>query len=481
MEAYRIHMGKAKCAVDLGDGSERGAYVNQDYILEKLGRPHRSISLMYCYYPLDEGWPGRASVVHANPDVRFAWDFPYDDYFTYKGGLEGNTDGEPFQYMREIRQHGQDVNLTMTIDPHVSDEQLAAIGRDLRPFGRVFLRINHEATGNWFSFNKRCTYQEVADFFVRASRIIKEQAPNVQTVICIGGIESLDKEEMEMEMEKEFAQTIPAADIWSVDKYMSLHWGWPYDVAESGGNSHSRGSVADTFEMTKRSFERFRYLNGGTPKPMTMAEFNADGDVTGAYEQAEMVKMFCDMVEQKQATWFSGFTFYQFRDQGRLGLEIENPNNPDTGFEQPVVQTYKEIIHRDWFSPEITRQAGEVTLPLNLRWSNSEDAEGVAIPLHFEKNPIFCEAVFEEDSNLMLELNGKWFYKAPQTKMVDLMGAFFEKPLKGAADLTLKIFAPPATGENDLSKPDGLYHSDTILRELSKVRIRFSAIEPSRD
>ena len=103
---YRIHMGKARCAVDLGDGSERGEYVNQDYILGKLGRPHRSISLMYCYYPLDEGWPGRASVVHASPDVSFAWDFPYDDYFTYKGGLGGNTDGEPFQYMREIRQHG---------------------------------------------------------------------------------------------------------------------------------------------------------------------------------------------------------------------------------------------------------------------------------------------------------------------------------------------------------------------------------------
>ena len=68
MEVYRIHMGKAKCAVDLGDGSERGEYVDQDYILAKMGRPHRSISLMYCYYPLDEGWPGRASVVHASPD-----------------------------------------------------------------------------------------------------------------------------------------------------------------------------------------------------------------------------------------------------------------------------------------------------------------------------------------------------------------------------------------------------------------------------
>ena len=475
MKFYRIHMGKARCAVDLGDGSERGEYVDQDYILAKMGRPHRGISLMYCYYPLDEGFPQRASVAYASPDVSFAWDFPYDDYFTYKGGLNGNTDGEPFNYMREIRQHGQDVCLTLTIDPHVSDEHLIAIANDLRPFGRVFLRINHEATGNWFSFNKRCTYQEVADFFVRASKLIREHAPNVQTIICIGGIEDLSKEEMEKEAE--FAQTIPEADIWSVDKYMALHWGWPYDVAERGGSSHNRCTVAEIYEKTKRSFERFCVLNGGEPKPMTMAEFNADGDVTGPYEQADMVREFCDRLEQDKAEWFSAFTMYQFRDRGRLGLEMEDPNHPNHGIEQPLLQTYKEIIHRDWFMPEITRQEGEVQLPVTLRWRNSEDAEGLAIPLHFEKNPTFCELNFTDDSNLMLEINGKWFYKAPGTKYVDLMAAFFEKPLTGETDLTLKIFAPPATGENDLSVEDGLFHCDTVLESLPDIRIRFEPVE----
>ena len=139
MEVYRIHMGKAKCAVDLGARQRTGPNMSiRITFWRKVGRPHRSISLMYCYYPLDEGWPGRASVVHASPDVSFAWDYPYDDYFTYKGGLGGSTDGEPFNYMREIRQHGQDVSLTLTIDPHVSDEHLAAIGEDLKSFGRVF-------------------------------------------------------------------------------------------------------------------------------------------------------------------------------------------------------------------------------------------------------------------------------------------------------------------------------------------------------
>ena len=54
----RAHIGPARFSVDLGDGSERGEYVDQDYILHSLGRPHRAVSLMYCYYPYDKEWPG---------------------------------------------------------------------------------------------------------------------------------------------------------------------------------------------------------------------------------------------------------------------------------------------------------------------------------------------------------------------------------------------------------------------------------------
>ena len=43
----KLHLGAAQCALDLGDGSERAEYVNQDYILHKLGRPHRAIGIMY--------------------------------------------------------------------------------------------------------------------------------------------------------------------------------------------------------------------------------------------------------------------------------------------------------------------------------------------------------------------------------------------------------------------------------------------------
>jgi hypothetical protein len=428
---------------------------------------------MYCYYPLDDGWPGRASVVHAHPDVKFAWDYPYDDYFPYTGGLGGSTGegSETFDCMREIRRYGQDVILTLTIDPNVSDEHLIKIARELSTFGRLMLRINHEATGNWFSFNKRCTYQEVADFFVRFHKIIKEHAPHIQTILCIGGIEDLNA--VEMEKEAEFSEAVRVADIWSVDKYMALHWGWPYDVAEKGGNSHSRKSITEIYNLTKRSFERFRELNGGVAKPMVMSEFNADGDVTGAYEQAEMVREFLDMLKNEPATWFSGFTFYQFRDRGRLGLEIEDPSDSNAGVAQPVLQTYKEIIAEEYFYP-VFECKGEATLPAKLRWGGSEDAEGLEIPLTFDSDPVFCEVTFSEELNLMLEINGRWFYKSPKAKTIDLMPAFYNKRLTGKTELTLKIFAPPASGENNAADgADWHINSYTIIKELPDIRIRY--------
>jgi len=471
----KIQMLPANCAIDLGDGSERGEYVSQGYILNVLGRPHRAINLMYCYYPLDDGWPGRASVVHARDDVKFAWDYPYDDYFPYTGGPGGSTNSETFDCMREIRKYGQDVILTLTVDPNVSDEHLIKIAEELSTFGRLMLRINHEATGNWFSFNKRCTYQEVADFFVRFHKIIKQVAPHIQTILCIGGIENPEHEEMEKETE--FSEAVRVADIWSVDKYMALHWGWPYDVAESGGNTHRRYKVSDIYDLTKRSFERYKYINGGVAKPMVMSEFNADGDVTGAYDQADMVREFLDMLKNEPADWFDGFTFYQFRDRGRLGLEIEDPSDPNIGVAQPVMQTYKEIINEDYFYPQFEVQ-GNAELPVKLRWGGSEDAEGLDIPLTFESDPVFCEVTFEEDLNLMLEINGRWFYKAPKTKTIDLMPAFYSNRLTGKTELSLKIFAPPATGENNPADGgDWKTNSYTTITKMPDIRIRYEPCE----
>ncbi len=474
---YSIHMGRAKCAVDLGDGSERGEYVNQDYILNKLGRPHRGINLMYCYYPLDEGWPVRASVGFEPTDKTNAWAYPYDDYFPYEGGLQGNKDAAVFDQIRDIRRHGQDLVFTLTADPNLTDDHLIAIAKDMRPFGRVMMRINHEATGTWFSFNKRCTYQQVADFFVRFTKIIHEYAPNVKTILCIGGIENLKEDKIIME--DIFAEAVRTTDIFSVDKYMALHWGYPFDIAEKGGNSHSYSGAKFVYDTTEASYKRFVEICDGQSKPMVMSEFNADGDVTGPYDQCKVIKRFCDMLVENDATWFSGFTFYQFRDRGRLGLEWQDPNNADVGVELPALKEYKEIIHSDWFLPEM-KPGEEVSLPATLRWGGAEDAEGLAVPVHLEGDPHFCELFFDEDdnSNLMIEFNGRWFYKSPEAKFIDLMPAFFEARLNGEKDLTMKFFAPPASGENDLSIEDGDINSYTEITKLPKLRVRYEPVIP---
>lgn len=481
---HKIRLGPARCAVDLTDGSERGEYVNQDYIINKLGRPHRNINLMYCYYPLDQGWPLRASKAFPDLNVGYAWDYPYDDYFPYLGGIGGDCGHEPFTLMRDVRRHGQDVTLTMTMDCAVPDEHLVQIARELKPFGRMELRINHEANGTWFAFNKRYSYRQVADFFVRFHRIIKQEAPNIRTIICIG---SGDKNgNGEIPHENEFREAVRVADIWSGDYYLALDWGWPYVVAERGGISHHRLTTAQVWADIQFSLKRFLTLNDGVPKPFVISEFNADGNVTGPYGQVAMMQDFYQKVKNEAAkettTWLTGITLYQFRDRGRLGLEAEDPNNPGNGIEQPLLRAYRQLIHDPYFTPEIINDSpgGEpVELPLRLRWGGAEDAEGLALKLRFESNPVFCEMEFKEAGlNLMMEFNGRWFYKKPGITAIDLMPAFYEQALSGPTDLTLKIFAPPPNGENDPSQGDDwAFNYYQVITQIPLFRIRYEPIE----
>ncbi len=473
-----IHMGKAQCAVDLGDGSERGEYVNQDYILNTLGRPMRAISLMTSYYPLDKGFPKRAHDAFSDTDISFQWDYPYDDYETYKGGLVGQLDKEPFNWMRDVRRHGQDVCLTITMDPHLPDEHIVAIAKDLSTFGRVLLRINHEATGNWFSFNKRASYEEVAEFFAHVCEIFHKEAENVKVILCIDGYKSLTEEKMDKE--EEFTRAIKNADIFSVDRYMALHWGWPYDVADSDTKNYSRTKVEEIYELGKRSYKRFCEI-AEEKRPMVLSEVNADGDVTGPYDQAEMLISFCNMLKEDEEKWLDAFTLYQFRDRGRLGLELEDANNKEVGIKLPLMDAFKQVINDEYFMPTIESNS-EISLPATLRWGGSEDADGIGMNLNFEKDPVFCEAYFEDElleANLLMAINGKWFYKAPGVKCVDLMPAFFDKKIGADAKLNLLIFAPPATGENvPESGDDWKLNYRYTLTKIPRIRIRYAPILP---
>ena len=459
----KLHMGPAHCALDLGDGSERAEYVSQDYILHKLGRPHRAVNIMYTYYPHDKEWPARISEAWKDRNVSFAWDYPYDDYCPY------GVNGQPFEQMKDIRRHGQDVILTLTLDCGLSDEELVEIARQLRPFGRMMIRINHECCGTWFQHNKRYTYTQVGAFFVRFAGILNREAPNVRTIFC-GGFCLPDGR---MEQEDAFRECYTAANLWSIDSYPALHYGWPYDIAEAGGGQYKADAISGIVENFIRSHRRAVEL-AGENKPVITAEFNTDGDVTGPRMQGESVVRFAHYWRDHRVDWFKSISLYQFRDRGRLGLECEDPNNPTVGIEQPMLAQYRDqVLYDPWFMPEMT-EGEEISFPAAMRWGGAEDADGLAMSIAFEGNPEFCEMTVEQPIGLMAELNGRWFYKAPGTKTIDMMSAFFDKPLSGPATLTLRLFAPPADGVNpDDGSADWLTNYRTTLLEAPKMRIRY--------
>lgn len=474
----KVYLKPAPCGLDLGDGSERAEYVNQDYILHTLGRPHRNINIMYTYYPKDKEWPQRISEACKDMDIHFQWDYPYDDYFPYEGGLGKNTDGQPFEQMRDIRRHGQDVTLTLTIDCSLSEEYLRAIAKDLRTFGRMRLRINHECAGDWFTHNQRFTHEQIGDFFVKFSKIVKEEAPNVSTVFCAGAVKDINDPDSEVGYEKEYTKAYQEADIWSMDCYLALHYGWPFDVCEKGSDSYAVTPIETFYKRLELSAMRFKRINNGVSRPLVVSEFNTDGDVTGPMHQGESVKKFVERLKEGHAEeWFGGFTMYQFRDRGRLGLEIEDPNNKAVGIGQPLLKEYKEIMSDSFFLPRLEEQE-EIHLPQTLRWGGAEDAEGISMDVLLEKTPEFFEIEFEEPLNLMIEMNGKWFYKAPETNRIDVMAAFFENPVKEKTMLKLRIFAPPAGGENDSSQGEDWWNNYyCCMNKLPKLRIRYEAVE----
>ena len=479
----KVSLTPAGCAVDLGDGSERAEYVNQDYILHKMGRPHRNVSIMYTYYPLDQQWPERISEACKDMDIQFQWDYPYDDYPTYGGGIGGDLHKEPFNQIKDIRRHGQDVTLTLTIDCSVGDEHLIKIAEDLRHFGRIQLRINHECAGNWFTHNQRYSYQEIADFYVRFVKILKEHAPNVITIFCAGFAQGEGK----VEKEDEFLEAYKCADIWSGDRYLALHYGWPFDVCECGGNSFSAHTLDSFYGGLKDTAARLRKVTG-QEKPLVVSEFNLDGDVTGPREQMDAVNMFMDQLADEKPDWFRSFCLYQFRDRGRLGLEIEDPNNNSVGIEQPILKAYKEQIHRDYFLPgmeekeeiEVMSDKSATVEPILLRWGGAEDADGAAFEMTLEKDPTFFEIHFEEELNLMIEVNGRWFYKAPGTSVVDCMSAFFAedaKKVEPGQKITVRMFATPEDGVNpETEREDWDVNYYTEMKCLPEFRVRYTPV-----
>lgn len=442
----RVTLSPAACAADLGDGSERGEYVNQDYLLRVLGRPHRSINLMYCYYPLDKGWPVRASVKFART-ADFAWAYPYDDYFPYTGGPPSRgrerTKGEPFRQIRDIRRHGQDVTLTLTMDCKVPDSHIRWIARELKPFGRIRIRLNHEADGNWFAFNKRYDYRTVGKFFVKFTGIVKSVAPDIKMVCCWG---SVDWTTGGLSHADELAPMLAAADVWAIDKYLALHWGWPHDLCEIDTKGPWKHEGLDlVWKEMYIIYEDF-VRRSGQRKPVEICEFNCDGDVEGGLSQANELRRWYERVRAKRPEFLRAITYYQFRDRGRLGLEQEDPNNPAVGVATPFLAMYRDLIRDPYFLPgeKWTRLAGNARLTMD--WRGSDDSDGLGWKVRVKGVPSFLELKLPKEANLIVKVGAEWFYKRSGTEWVDATSA--AAGMRRGGTLPIVVFAPPADGTN---------------------------------
>jgi hypothetical protein len=462
---FRVSLGPALCALDLGDGSERGEYVPQDYVLRLLGRPHRCINLMYCYYPYDKGWPQRASLVF-QPDKPFAWAYPYDDYFPYQGGPKGTTKGEPFGQMKDIRRHGQDVTLTLAMDCAVKSDHLERIAEELAPFGRMRVRINHECDGTWFAYSKRYTHKEIADFFIRFAKILRRRAPLVQTICCWG---SVDPETGELR-HPDLVPMLEHADIWSVDKYLSLHFAWPFNICEKEelGKTFTAAGARAVYDDMVAVYDGFVRASGAK-KPLEICEFNADGDVAGRVRQAEMLRQFYRKVAQEKPRFLKGITYYQFRDRGRLGLEQEDPNCQEVGIPSPFLDDYRELLLRErHFSPSEAWSPLPRSARRTMTWRSAHDADGLGWKLRAPKDVSFFELKWPKEANLLVRVGDAWFYKRPGIEWIDATEA------ARAAGPTVRVaaFAPPAEGTNPRRGRGFAAETEVKLDVRPAVRIR---------
>ena len=122
---------------------------------------------------------------------------------------------------------------------------------------------------------------------------------------------------------------------------------------------------------------------------------------------------------------------------------------------------YREQLHRPFFSQKIKKLddgkksggADKSEFPLLLRWGGAQDAEGLEVPVNLTKTPVQFELHFPgplEPLNMLIEFNGWHFYKAPGTKLVDLMPYFFDSKnaVKKSETFKLRYFLPPADGMN---------------------------------
>ena len=162
--------------------------------------------------------------------------------------------------------------------------------------------------------------------------------------------------------------------------------------------------------------------------------------------------------------------------------EIENGNiggEPHEGQGVPENDAGRKLISEEPFAPVISVEEKPVSGPQTLRYGGFEDADGLAVSIFLKQKPAFFEMWFDgelSDANLMISVDGYWFYKKPGVRFVDLSSAYYESDFAGGS-VQVSFFAPPASGQNDPAQgvdwQENYYYT---INTLPRFRIRYGAI-----
>lgn len=379
MNFTQVELKRNKTRLILSNGSERSDFVPLNEIFQKMGRIHDGIQLMKTYYPTDPSWSDthKISAVTAKKGVGYAWDYEYEDYHPFDIWRD---DSCTLKQIEAIKRYGSDLHLTLTLELALTDAEITKIVKVLNPYGRIFLRINHEANGNWFRYNLQHTLQEYSDFFVRCHRIIKNNAANIFTVFNLSAdCFAMYKMILDRSIclgEGQLREALKIADYWSLDKYTSLHWGWPFEAERTPeSTSYFQESLQDWWQSIEETYLKMIWHNNLVAKPLFINEFNSDSNVDGLEGQAEIIAKVYNRLAQGEFEWLAGITMYQFRDFGGLGLEKGNLQEYQS---LPALTAYQQAIHN--FKPERVfdyqrKQYSDYT----FSWKDSDHVRGLWI------------------------------------------------------------------------------------------------------
>ncbi len=426
MRIEKIHQGEPAIRLYMSDGSERSTYMAQADAVARLGAPHTGVNLMSNYYPKQSFWPERRIFGQDVPHFRHS--ICDETEKTRLEELNDWTDGyyslvpeapecEVLRQIADVRRHGQDARLTLEMETETSDEELVRIAERLKPFGRMEVRLNHEANGcTWFRFARNVgnlprerqtpIYREISDFFLHARDVMCGVAPGLTFVACYNGPggsakrPGLGPDELPNLGPDELGPMYADPNVVaSLDQYGSLGWAYaegpepPLIVYEDFADLPFFAlTVHELCQVVFRAFHERISAMRGEPTRIDLGELDYAEAIHGPEVRAQLIyEAYCWVRRHPEV--IGSVTFYELTDIKDLGLYRQREyGNLEDLTSNIVLDTYRRIMRWEEFRhPRQTAgEVGEGAGRVELLWRSSCDAEGLRVGLPAGAKALDC-------------------------------------------------------------------------------------------